>query len=397
MPVQPVRPVSTYDNLGGSQSRNQESSIMYDAELETELELNGTGTSHSIAAVKAALNDAKSKFFGINNYESPVINKNAQVTIAKPEPKYQNVPQRDELPVVAPIPVPDPVTSHPPPAAASVDPSRALRYATTYEQIPLSDMETPQASQAVYMSTTVPQNMKGMKIAGRHTPTRNSLRHSRMIVVNHKNHDSLQATRNLNISRQLLIMQLAVGLMIVGLAAWILILAPNASILINPYLSGLSLLLASIAGLILLRKDHKITDHRPPNSCYKVLLAESYVFTGLALIFCCLALVCAAIEFAELISATDGDCEPTSSTLLSYHNCTCFSTGEAVTSTEVPTALTAVQEPTQSDRCEKLRIEWKYLLAFSMALNTLGIVATFLYITLFICCHRNREHFYTSV
>lgn len=40
------------------------------------------------------------------------------------------------------------------------------------------------------MSTTVPQNMKGMKIAGRHTPTRNSLRHSRMIVVNHKNHDS---------------------------------------------------------------------------------------------------------------------------------------------------------------------------------------------------------------
>uniref|UniRef100_A0A6P4DZA2 Uncharacterized protein LOC108037383 n=1 Tax=Drosophila rhopaloa TaxID=1041015 RepID=A0A6P4DZA2_DRORH len=167
---------------------------------------------------------------------------------------------------------------------------------------------------AVYMSTTVPQNMKGMKIAGRHTPTRNSLRHSRMIVVNHKNHDSLQATyiRNLNISRQLLIMQLAVGLLIVGLAAWILILAPSASILINPYLSGLSLLLASVAGLILLRRA-------------------------------------------------------------------------------------TIQEPPQSAGCGQIRAEWKYLLAFSMALNTLGIVATFLYITLFICCHRNREHFYTSV
>eukprot|EP00099_Drosophila_melanogaster_P010837 NP_001285147.1 uncharacterized protein Dmel_CG1806, isoform B [Drosophila melanogaster] len=399
MPVQQVRPVSTYDNLGVSQSRQLTAGMAGEPETEVEVELNGSHTSHSIAAVKAALNDAKSKFFGINNYESPMASKSAAVTtIAKPEPRYQNVPQRDELPAVA---APDPPAQPAQPTAPVSDHSRALRYATTYEQIPLSDMEAPQASQAVYMSTTVPQNMKGMKIAGRHTPTRNSLRHSRMIVVNHKNHDSLQATRNLNISRQLLVMQLAVGLFIVGLAVWILILAPNASILINPYLSGLSLLLASIAGLILLRRDHKITEHRPQtNSCYKVLLAESYVFTGLALIFCCLALVCAAIEFAELISSADGECGPTSSSLLSYHNCTCLAAGEVVAnySSEAPMAFAVGQEEaSQNDGCAELRIEWKYLLAFSMALNTLGIVATFLYITLFICCHRKREHFYTSV
>ncbi|KAH8366640.1 hypothetical protein KR084_008791 [Drosophila pseudotakahashii] len=402
MPVQPVRPVSTYDNLGApSQSRELESGMHEpEPEVEVDMELNASGTSHSIAAAKAALNDAKSKFFGINNYESPDAGKSAaQVVIVKPEPKYQNVPQRDEIPVEA-----APESTSLPSASHSTSPSgdlqnRALRYATTYEQIPLSDLEAPQSSQAVYMSTTVPQNMKGMKIAGRHTPTRNSLRHSRMIVVNHKNHDSLQATRNLNISRQLLIMQLAVGLLIVGLAAWILILAPNASILINPYLGGLSLLLASVAGLILMRRNHKISDHRPPNSCYKVLLAECYVSNGLALVFCCLALVCAAIEFAELTSSADGKCGPTSSSLLSYHNCTCFSAGEAVTSfsSEDPSAFIAVQESSQSDGCGELRIEWKYLLAFSMALNTLGIVATFLYITLFICCHRNRDHFYTSV
>lgn len=34
------------------------------------------------------------------------------------------------------------------------------------------------------MATTVPQNLKGNNIMGRHTPTRNSLRHSRMLVVN---------------------------------------------------------------------------------------------------------------------------------------------------------------------------------------------------------------------
>nr|CAD7404932.1 unnamed protein product [Timema poppensis] len=38
-------------------------------------------------------------------------------------------------------------------------------------------------SQAVYLSTTVPQNIAGGNIAGRHAPTRNSLRHSRMIVL----------------------------------------------------------------------------------------------------------------------------------------------------------------------------------------------------------------------
>ena len=39
------------------------------------------------------------------------------------------------------------------------------------------------------MATTVPQNIKGNKIAGRHTPTRSSLRHSRMLVVNNKNYE----------------------------------------------------------------------------------------------------------------------------------------------------------------------------------------------------------------
>ncbi|SPP88762.1 Hypothetical predicted protein [Drosophila guanche] len=407
MQSQQVRPISTYDNLGAAAhvapSNKQHQQQLHRAgespkqperattrgvseqllsngmsqpqtELEPEEELNGSGTSHSIAAVKAALNDAKSKFFGINNYDEyesavqptqmpmPVVKAHSQQPTIKPEPKYQNVPQRPKpQPNELPATIIEPVAM--PPVSVSSPVDRSLRYATTYEQIPLSDLDAPQPSQvsvsipfchlshrslmsliyllsgvslqAVYMSTTVPQNIKGMKIAGRHTPTRNSLRHSRMIVVNHKNHDSLQAAyskhiRNLNISRQLLIMQLAVGLLIVGLAIWILLLEPNASILINPYLSGLSLLLASIAGLILLRRDHRTQGHRAPNSCYKVLLAESYVFSALALVFCCLALVCAAIEFAELASAVDGACGPATSSLLSYHNCTCLTSGDDV-------------------------------------------------------------------
>jgi hypothetical protein len=53
----------------------------------------------------------------------------------------------------------------------------------------LADSTAPTAmdrspSQANCLSTTVPQNIAAINIAGRHTPTRNSLRHSRMIVLN---------------------------------------------------------------------------------------------------------------------------------------------------------------------------------------------------------------------
>lgn len=39
-------------------------------------------------------------------------------------------------------------------------------------------------SQLDCLNTTVPQNIASLNIAGKHAPTRNSLRHSRMIVLN---------------------------------------------------------------------------------------------------------------------------------------------------------------------------------------------------------------------
>ncbi|XP_078051422.1 uncharacterized protein LOC144477567 [Augochlora pura] len=49
---------------------------------------------------------------------------------------------------------------------------------------PEKDKELGRApSMANCLSTTVPVNLAASQIAGRHTPTRNSLRHSRMIVL----------------------------------------------------------------------------------------------------------------------------------------------------------------------------------------------------------------------
>lgn len=51
-------------------------------------------------------------------------------------------------------------------------------------------------SQANCLSTTVPQNIAGNVIAGRHTPTRNSLRHSRMIVMTRNGKGTISLTFN---------------------------------------------------------------------------------------------------------------------------------------------------------------------------------------------------------
>lgn len=48
----------------------------------------------------------------------------------------------------------------------------------------LNDDQVESPTQEYLLKTTVPQNMATINIAGKHTPTRNSLRHSRMIVMN---------------------------------------------------------------------------------------------------------------------------------------------------------------------------------------------------------------------
>ncbi|KAH8386682.1 hypothetical protein KR093_001957, partial [Drosophila rubida] len=377
-------------------------------------ELSESRANNSIAAVRAALSDAKCKFFGINSHEYAAV---PPPTAAPPSATHPS--ETDASAAVAAVVQPEASGL----LSVCTTPERVLPYGTTYEQIPLSDLDIPQPSQvqntrkpptrkftysllpqAVYMSTTVPQNIKGMKIAGRHTPTRNSLRHSRMIVVNNKTRHSIQDSysahvRTLNLSRQLLIFQLAIGLLIVCLSVWILILAPHASMLINPYLSGLSLLLASIAGLILLGRSRRADYQRSYHNCRKVLLAESYVFCTLALIFCSLALVCAAIEFAEVASSlasVDGACGPATSSLLNYRNCSCATE----TPNEATTASTSgeIESDSVGANCQAIGGEWKYILGCSMALNAAGIVATFLYIMIYICCYRSsRKHFNTSI
>ncbi|XP_014101838.2 uncharacterized protein [Bactrocera oleae] len=425
--------------------------------------------SQSIAAVKAALNDAKSKFFGLNGYaqdhphnntysanESRPLQQRAivprllidnqypkvQIVTTAPtpppksQPKYQNIPENSAIfrnnaetppelppkPPVEAVAVPSRMIATTPPTqtdgAVSTTPNSAAfstssRQSNTpspspsspsdaakvslssshaaYKQIPINDIDTTQPSQAVYMSTTVPQNIKATQ------------------------HPNPMSFKYPNLARWLLILEIIVGLLISFLAIWIFCLAPNTAIQYNPYWSGLVLLLAGILGLVLVRYQ-RIKRHKVRENCFKFLRADSYLLALLAVLLCCVAVFCAALHYARLC-ADDTHCASTN-ILLEHGSCTCIfnaNEDELVAPTNSSTAQVAnglLDEEVVPEHfndqsykveyrdlsCKELRGEWITILILSMTLNTIGFLFAFAYTVLLFCCrHSAKRPFYTSV
>uniref|UniRef100_A0A1B0A0X2 Uncharacterized protein n=1 Tax=Glossina pallidipes TaxID=7398 RepID=A0A1B0A0X2_GLOPL len=359
-------------------------------------ELNETG--HNIAAVKAALNEAKSKFFGLNGYisqqdhqqyqqhqqqqqqqqhqhqqqqheescefiesqnlldnrkeeEQQQQQQRRQQVQNKIQPKYQNIPEnsalfrrtdmRDESN--------DNQENHnnyqhtannkqitATTITATANPNK-MPVITSYKQIPLNDVavDNAQPSQAVYMATTVPQNIKGTKIAGRHTPTRSSLRHSRMLVISNKNYQESQypnplGFRQPQLARWLIILQIICGSLIISLSIWEFFLAPNTAIKDNPYWSGLILILSGIVSLTLLRYLRNKRNKTREN-CFIFLRTNAYVLAVLSALLCCMALILASAHYNRL-TAADTKCESINA-LLEHGSCICTFHAQSTSST----------------------------------------------------------------
>ena len=99
------------------------------------------------------------------------------------------------------------------------------------------------------MSTTVPQNFGKNDIIGRHKPTRSSLRHSRMLVVNKNYHQRFPKHNSLNLDhirfcRTMLIMKIVLGFSITSFGLFLLLWSPSTETKDNPYWSGTFLVLS---------------------------------------------------------------------------------------------------------------------------------------------------------
>ncbi|KAG4068254.1 hypothetical protein HA402_007774 [Bradysia odoriphaga] len=254
-------------------------------------------------------------------------------------------------------------------------------------------------SQAVYMSTTVPQNIKGSNIMGRHTPTRNSLRHSRMIVVN----KSYQTPRRLNpleirfplLAKLLLIFQLICGISIGFLGIWILVWAPNTRLRDNPYWSGSALVVSGILGLILIN-FRRVPRQKLREHCFTFIRVNSTMITLVATLLSLAAFVFAALHLDNITSAHT-TCMPDNIFTSPNAACIClFGAKNSTNHLQIQTAeegeitVGGFEFHYRDLSCKEVTGVWKYILIGSTILNVLGFFFSFLYLLL-LCFRQNGK------
>ncbi|XP_066995201.1 sarcospan [Anabrus simplex] len=181
-------------------------------------------------------------------------------------------------------------------------------------------------SQANCLSTTVPQNIIGANIGGRHAPTRNSLRHSRMIVLSRTGKVPRKyqppVLRHHKLGTALAALQTLMGLAVSTLAVWLLLWAPNLRLRDIPYWSGAPLLLSGIFGLVLLCCCRKDYPGQPLGICMFSVKVISVTFAVLAAFACFCACVFALLHLVFLARMS---CEPAH---VLNATCICRSGGE---------------------------------------------------------------------
>ncbi|XP_046734054.1 uncharacterized protein LOC124404168 [Diprion similis] len=166
-------------------------------------------------------------------------------------------------------------------------------------------------SMATCLSTTVPVNLTTSQIAGRHTPTRNSLRHSRMIVMNRTGNAPRRSQAPLLLhrvlARCLAAIQLILGIAVTSLALWFLVWAPNLPITDIPYWSGIPLLLSGCFGSLLLCCFKNEYTGSSRGFCISSAKVLSVFLSGLATLAGIVACVSSSMHLVRLART---DCTP---------------------------------------------------------------------------------------
>ncbi|XP_043248578.1 uncharacterized protein LOC122395223 [Colletes gigas] len=218
-------------------------------------------------------------------------------------------------------------------------------------------------SMANCLSTTVPVNLAASQIAGRHTPTRNSLRHSRMIVLHRSGHRPQKFLPPLvyhwRLGRCLAALQTIIGVAVTSLSLWLLLWAPHLPVADNPYWSGMPLLLSGSFGICLLCCFKKEYPGMSPGFCLSSTKVLSVFLATLATVTCSIACVFSAMHLMRLKGL---ECNPAR---LPSVTCVCRSPEGATNSTE-----TAVKY--MDLNCPEVESILTILLIFSCTCNAFG-------------------------
>ncbi|XP_057333351.1 uncharacterized protein LOC130672688 [Microplitis mediator] len=220
-------------------------------------------------------------------------------------------------------------------------------------------------SMANCLSTTVPVNLKASQIAGRHTPTRSSLRHSRMIVMHRTGNIPRKSRppllRRRKLSSTLAALQTIIGIAVTSLSLWLLLWAPNLPFLDNPYWSGMPLLFSGSFGICLLCCFKKEYPGLSPGFCLTATKVMSFFLAALAAITCLLACITSAIH---LIRLSGLECTPAR---VINATCACRSRSELASASEPVLKYVDLN-------CPEVEGVLTILLIFSSICNALGAI-----------------------
>ncbi|XP_011882855.1 PREDICTED: uncharacterized protein LOC105570338 isoform X2 [Vollenhovia emeryi] len=218
-------------------------------------------------------------------------------------------------------------------------------------------------SMANCLSTTVPVNLAASQIAGRHTPTRNSLRHSRMIVMHRTGHRPEKFLPPLIYHRQLAgclaALQAILGAAVMSLSLWLLLWAPHLPIIDNPFWSAMPLLMSGSFGICLLWCFKKRYSILTSGFCLSAAKVVSVFLAVLATIACMSACVFSAIHLSRLMGL---ECTPAR---VLNATCVCRPRGESPDSLEGAVRYIDLN-------CPEVESILTILLIFSCTCNGLG-------------------------
>uniref|UniRef100_A0A182K0I2 Uncharacterized protein n=1 Tax=Anopheles christyi TaxID=43041 RepID=A0A182K0I2_9DIPT len=288
-------------------------------------------------------------------------------------------------------------------------------------------------SEAVYMTTTVPQNFakNASTLIGRHKPTRSSLRHSRMLVVNktvpvrYPAGNSLNL-RHLRLCRTLMVLEILIGVLLNVIGLTIMVWSPSTNTKDNPYWSGLILIVCGILFLVLFqcKRGRSGTDkgtgqnvsrlHRQQSPwrehCFHFLRVNALIVLLLTIFFTALAFIYALIHATNL-SAEGLRCEPQFTFNVNSSTCVCTigarpSSGPRGSNATDPSLDVGTTEPfpLPSDEgvirleyrdfnCNEVHGIWYYVMIASTLLNSAGclLATTFLVIYSIECLRRSTD------
>ncbi|XP_065160619.1 uncharacterized protein [Atheta coriaria] len=230
---------------------------------------------------------------------------------------------------------------------------------------------TKSPTQTISLLTTVPQNITPANIAGRHAPTRHSLRHSRMIVMNRLNTVPTKTTppmiRFHKLAKVLVALQFVLGICVCAIAFWIYLFAPNINERDIPYWSGIPLVISGLIGFLLLF----CTRRRPKNAFAHSIKILSVFLSTVAGVISLIASVFACIHLMGLLFMA---CEPQV-----HLNNTCLCT--LSNSTSLP-AFIEQQHHYADLQCHELNNFFVFLMIGSCGANLIGALVALWYVYL---------------